>query len=127
MKNRIIIVKGASVTVATRNEQDYISLTDMVKNFGDEIILYNWLRNRNTIQFLGIWEQLYNAGFKPIEFDRFKSQAGLNSFPCLPRSGLRPLAPLVCMPSPGGAAAPSPIVILPLSLVRGSARNSSSI
>ena len=85
MKNRVIIVKGASVTVATRNEQDYISLTDMVKNFGDEIILYNWLRNRNTIQFLGIWEQLYNPGFKPIEFDRFKSQAGLNSFSLSPK------------------------------------------
>ena len=42
--------------------------------------MYNWLRNRNTIEFLGIWEQLYNPGFKPIEFDRFKSQAGLNSF-----------------------------------------------
>ncbi|WP_332009212.1 KilA-N domain-containing protein [Photorhabdus akhurstii] len=63
------------------NDQDYISLTDMVKNFGDESILYNWLRNRNTIEFLGIWEQLYNsANFKPVEFERFKSQAGLNSF-----------------------------------------------
>jgi KilA-N domain len=56
MKNRTIIVKGAEVTIVTRNEQDYISLTDMVKKFGGESILYNWLRNRNTLEFLGIWE-----------------------------------------------------------------------
>jgi len=85
MKNRIINVKGAEVTIATRHEQDYISLTDMVKHFGDESILYNWLRNRNTIEFLGIWEQLYNVNFKPLEFDRFKSQAGLNSFALSPK------------------------------------------
>ena len=85
MKNRIITVKGAEVTIATRHEQDYISLTDMLRHFGDESILYNWLRNRNTIEFLGIWEQLYNPDFKPIEFDRFKSQAGLNSFTLSPK------------------------------------------
>ena len=85
MKNRIIHVKGAEVTVATRFDQDYISLTDMLRRFGDESILYNWLRNRNTIEFLGIWEQLYNPAFKPIEFDRFKSQAGLNSFALSPK------------------------------------------
>lgn len=85
MKNRIINVKGVKVTIATRHEQDYISLTDMVKNFGDESILYNWLRNRNTIEFLGIWEQMYNADFKPIEFDRFRNQAGLNSFVLSPK------------------------------------------
>ena len=72
-QNRVITVKGAEVAIATRHEQDYISLTDMLRNFGDESILYNWLRNRNTIEFLGIWEQLYNPGFKPLEFDRFRS------------------------------------------------------
>jgi len=85
MKNRTINVKGADITVASRHEQDYISLTDMIKKFGDETILYNWLRNRNTIEFLGIWEQLYNPGFKPIEFDRFRSEAGLNSFALSPK------------------------------------------
>ena len=45
--------------------------TDMVKRFGDESILYNWMRNRNTIEFLGIWEQIYNPHFKPLEFERF--------------------------------------------------------
>ena len=85
MKKRIIHVKGAEVTITTRLDQDYISLTDMLRRFGDESILYNWLRNRNTIEFLGIWEQLYNPAFKPIEFDRFKSQAGLNSFALSPK------------------------------------------
>ena len=85
MKNRIINVKGSAVTVATHYEQDYISLTDMVKRFGDESVLYNWLRNRNTIEFLGIWEQIYNPAFKPLEFDRFRAQAGLNSFALSPK------------------------------------------
>ncbi len=85
MKNRIITVKGADVAVASHHEQDYISLTDMVKRFGDESVLYNWLRNRNTIEFLGIWEQIYNPAFKPLEFDRFRAQAGLNSFALSPK------------------------------------------
>jgi len=57
----------------------------MVKRFGDESVLYGWLRNRNTIEFLGIWEQIYNPAFKPIEFERFKSQAGLSSFSLSPK------------------------------------------
>ena len=85
MKNRSITVHGAEVTITTRHEQDYISLTDMVKRFGDESVLYSWLRNRNTIEFLGIWEQIYNPTFKPLEFERFKSQAGLNSFSLSPK------------------------------------------
>jgi hypothetical protein len=85
MKNRTITVHGTDVVVTTRHEHDYISLTDMVKRFGDESILYNWLRNRNTIEFLGIWEQIYNPAFKPLEFERFKGQAGLNSFSLSPK------------------------------------------
>ncbi len=92
MKNRVITVKGAEVAVVSRHEQDYISLTDMLRNFGDESILYNWLRNRNTIEFLGIWEQLYNPGFKPLEFDRFRSQAGLNSFALSPKKWIEATA-----------------------------------
>ena len=92
MKKRIITVKGAEVAVVSRHEQDYISLTDMLRNFGDESILYNWLRNRNTIEFLGIWEQLYNPGFKPLEFDRFRSQAGLNSFALSPKKWIEATA-----------------------------------
>ena len=63
MKNRSITVQGTDVAITSRHEQDYISLTDMVKRFGDESILYNWLRNRNTIESLGIWEQIFNPDF----------------------------------------------------------------
>ncbi|MEW6108976.1 MAG: KilA-N domain-containing protein [Nitrospirota bacterium] len=85
MKKRTINVKGTEIAVYSKDETDYISLTDMVKSFGDESIIYNWLRNRNTIEFLGIWEQLNNTAFKPVEFERFKSQAGLNRFSLSPR------------------------------------------
>ncbi len=84
-KNKTIIVKGTEITIITHNNDDYISLTDMIKSFGDETIIYHWLRNRNTIEFLGIWEQIYNINFKPIEFDRFKNLAGLNSFTLSPK------------------------------------------
>ncbi|MBL0045269.1 MAG: KilA-N domain-containing protein [Flavobacteriales bacterium] len=84
MKNRTITVKGTEVTVATRHEQDYISLTDMIKGFGDETVLYGWLRNKNTVEFLGIWERLNNPDFKPLEFERFMQQAGLNRFSLSP-------------------------------------------
>ncbi len=77
---KTIIVKDQPITIIEVNQQDYISLTDMIKSFGDESIITNWLRNRNTIEFLGIWEQIYNPDFKPLEFEGFKKQAGLNSF-----------------------------------------------
>ena len=85
MKKQTLVVQGAEVTIVSRHEKDFISLTDMVRKFGDESILYNWLRNRNTIEFLGIWEQIYKPAFKPIEFERFKNQAGLNSFSLSPK------------------------------------------
>jgi hypothetical protein len=83
-KSRSLSVQGTPVTFITRHEQDYISLTDMVKRFGDESVLYGWLRNRNTVEFLGVWELINNPAFKPLEFERFKSQAGLNSFSLSP-------------------------------------------
>lgn len=71
------------IVTATHNGIEYICITDIARYKNAErtdIIIGNWLRNRNTIEFLGIWEQLNNAGFKPIEFDGFRRQAGLNSF-----------------------------------------------
>jgi len=97
MNNRSIKVKGTDVAISSRNDQDYISLTDMVKRFGDESILYSWLRNRNTIEFLGIWEQIYNPDFKPLEFERFKSQAGLNVSRYRRRNGSKPPQPSAFM------------------------------
>jgi hypothetical protein len=78
-----IEVKGTAVTVVSLHEDDYVSLTDIARYRDRErtdYIIQNWLRNRNTIEFLGIWEHLNNPGFNPIEFDGIKTQAGLNSF-----------------------------------------------
>lgn len=74
-----IDVKGTSVTVISGGTDDYISLTDIARYKDCErtdYIIQNWLRNRNTIEFLGIWEQLNNPGFNPIEFDGIRNQAG---------------------------------------------------
>jgi hypothetical protein len=86
--SKVIIVKGTAITIIRHQDTGYISLTDMVRSFGDENIITNWLRNRNTIEFLGIWEQIYNPDFKPLEFEGFKKQAGLNSFWISPKNGL---------------------------------------
>ena len=85
MKKTIITVKDSIITIIRAHDADYISLTDMIKSFGDESIIYNWLRNRNTIEFLGIWERINNPDFKPVEFERFKSEAGLNRFSLSPK------------------------------------------
>ena len=75
-----ITVQNTQITVIKQNEDDYISLTDMLKAKDGEFFFSNWLRNRNTIEFLGIWEQLMNPKFNCAEFDIIKSQAGLNRF-----------------------------------------------
>ncbi|MCJ7519615.1 MAG: KilA-N domain-containing protein [Anaerolineaceae bacterium] len=78
-----IKVLEREITVQTLHDTDYICITDMAR-YKDadrsDYIIQNWLRNRNTIEFLGIWEQLNNPGFNSIEFDGFRNQAGLNSF-----------------------------------------------
>jgi len=80
-KNRSIVVKGTVVSLATRNEQDYISLSDMVRNFeGRGALIENWLRAKDTVLFLGVWEQLNNPGFNSLEFEGIRREAGRNSF-----------------------------------------------
>ena len=83
-----IKVLDKEIVVYSQNDADYISLTDMARYKDAErtdYIVQNWLRNRSTVEFLGIWEQLYNPNFKPIEFDGFRKQAGLNSFVLTPK------------------------------------------
>lgn len=75
-----ITVKDVAVSVIKVNDEDYISLTDMLKAKDGEFFFSNWLRNRNTVEFLGIWEKLVNPDFNYAEFDIIKSQAGLNSY-----------------------------------------------
>ena len=84
-----LIVRGTEVSIQWNMERDdYISLTDIAKvkdSDNPRYIIQNWMRNRNTIEFLGVWESLYNPDFNRVEFDAFRSQAGLNSFVMTPQ------------------------------------------
>ncbi len=84
-KKTTLTVQGTDIAVFSQGEDDFISLTDMARNFGGDDSIHNWMRNRNTLEFLGIWEQMNNPDFKGVEFDTFKMQAGLNSFHLTPR------------------------------------------
>ena len=81
-----INVKETSISIIKYDETDYISLTDIArfKTSEPNAVIGNWMRNRNTIEYLGIWETLYNPSFKPIEFEGFKKEAGLNAFTLSP-------------------------------------------
>ena len=87
-KKSIIEVRGTAITIVSQKEQDFISLTDIARfksadRFDD--LIRNWLRNRNTVEFLGVWERLNNPSFNPVEFDGIRIQAGLNSFTLTPK------------------------------------------
>ncbi|MFA5117582.1 MAG: KilA-N domain-containing protein [Candidatus Omnitrophota bacterium] len=75
-----IEVQGTKITVISINRNDYISLTDMLKAKDGDFFISDWLRNRNTVEYLGIWEQIHNPDFNYGEFAIIKSQAGLNSY-----------------------------------------------
>lgn len=75
-----ILVNGTQIAVTTIEDKDYISLTDMLKAKDGEFFISDWLRNRNTVEFLGIWEQIHNPDFNYGEFATIRSQAGLNSY-----------------------------------------------
>lgn len=83
-KNRIITVQDIPITVSEMDTDDYICITDMATAKSDSSraadVIKNWLRNRNTLEFLGTWEQIYNSDFKVVEFDHFKAEAGLHTF-----------------------------------------------
>ena len=73
-----ISVQGNEISIISRKQEDYISLTDMAKYRNKEdpfAIINNWMRGRSTIEFLGLWEKLSNPDFKPLEFERFKIRA----------------------------------------------------
>ncbi len=78
---KIIEVKGTQVTVLTEDKMDFISLSDMVKNFeGGSALIEQWLKNKDTIEFLAIWEQLNNSNFNSLEFEGIRKEAGTNRF-----------------------------------------------
>src|SRR3989338_1929868 len=80
VKDRFINVKGATIRIIKRNDQDYVSLTDMLRSKEGDFFISDWLRNRNTVEFLGIWESINNPDFNYGEFAIIKSQVGLNSY-----------------------------------------------
>jgi len=87
-KSKTINVKGTEITIFQGETSDYISLTDIARYkdaTNTDTIIQNWLRNRNTIELLGFWELMYNSDFKPLEFEGFRKQAGLNSFVLTPK------------------------------------------
>ena len=76
-----INVEGSEISIIAIDDKDYISLTDMVRNIENGLALIEkWLRNKNTIEFLGIWEEMYNSDFNSLEFEGIKNEAGLNRF-----------------------------------------------
>ncbi len=87
-KNKKIEVQGTEIRIYNDNSEEYISLTDIAKrkdNKHTDTIIQNWMRNRNTIELLGFWEQLYNPNFNPLEFEGIRKQSGLNSFVLTPK------------------------------------------
>ena len=82
-KNYKIEARGTEITVLKIEQEDFLSLTDIARHKDSkhtDMIIHNWMRNRNTIELLGFWESIYNPHFKPLEFEGFRKQAGLNSF-----------------------------------------------
>lgn len=91
MTKKEIVVNDTSVTIISANESDYISLTDIAKYKSEDPVdvISNWMRNRNTVEYLGLWECLYNMDFKPLEFEGFRKQAGLNAFTLSPQKWIK--------------------------------------
>ena len=83
-KNKIIKVQNLPITISKEEIDDYICITDIAAAKSDDSraadVIKNWMRNRNTLEFLGAWEQIYNSNFKVVEFDHFRQQAGLHTF-----------------------------------------------
>src|SRR3989338_10467339 len=75
-----IVVVGTKIAIISKGEQDYLSLTDMLKAKDGDFFISDWLRNRNTVEFLGIWESVNNPNFNYGEFAIIKSKVGLNSY-----------------------------------------------
>lgn len=79
-KNKTLDVKGTEITIYTKDDMDFISLTDMLKAKDGDFFISDWLRNRNTVEFLGIWEKVHNPDFNYGEYAIIRNQAGLNSY-----------------------------------------------
>ena len=98
-----IKVQNTDVTIISINEKDFISLTDIAKYKSDDpaAVIGNWMRNRNTIEYLGVWESLYNPLFNPTEFEGFKKEAGLNAFTMSPQKWINATRAVGILSKPG--------------------------
>lgn len=99
-----IDVKGTAITIVQQPQADFISLTDIAKHkepHRADHVIQNWMRNRNTVEFLGIWEGLNNDAFNPLEFEGFRNKAGLNSFVLTPRQWIEATAAIGIVSKPG--------------------------
>lgn len=95
-------VQGTSITVLKHSDRDFISLTDMVRNFdGGASLIEQWMRSKDTILFLGAWEKLNNPDFKPPEFEGFKNEAGRNSFHMSPKKWVEATGAIGIFSQPG--------------------------
>lgn len=130
-KTTSITVQDVPVTIMNVDQRDYISLTDMAKARTDAgraaDVIKNWLRARSTLEFLGTWEVMYNPNFKVVEFDHFKSEAGLHTFTLSAKEWIEKQMQSVSMCRQGATAEPMPIKILHLSSAPQSVRYSNFI
>ena len=91
-KDKSIVVKGTKIILFTKEEEEYISITDIAryKNPAEpKDVVKNWMRTRSTIEFLGLWEKIHNPNFKGVEFDSFLFQAGSNAFVLSPTKWIK--------------------------------------
>lgn len=99
-----IKAKGFEIGIYTEDFQnEYISLTDIARYKSDDptAVIQNWMRNRDTVEFLGLWETLHNPGFKPLEFEGFRMQAGLNAFTLSPTKWINAVNAIGIVSKPG--------------------------
>ncbi len=103
-KQNEIKVKTAIIKTMQKNGMDFLCITDIARqknSIDPNGVIANWMRNRNTIEFLGIWETLYNPNFKPLEFEGFKTEAGLNAFTLSPTRWIEATRAIGIVSQPG--------------------------
>jgi len=130
IRKSTIEVQGTAIAVLSQKGKDFICLTDIarVKNADrSDDLVRNWLRNRNTVEFLGIWEHLNNPGFNSVEFDGIRMQAGLNSFALTPKQWIEKTKAIGIVSQAGVTAARTHTRISPLNSLPGYRSSSSSI
>jgi hypothetical protein len=110
-KSKIITVKGTEVILFSKGKVEYLSLTDIARYKNPvepKDVVKNWMRSRNTIEFLGIWEKLHNPNFKGVEFDSFMFQAGSNSFVLSPSKWVQATDAIGIISKAGNSKLPDP-------------------